>query len=143
VLKKYLYTHIPITQDLGIGVVSIESGKLVLSADFQKNINHKKTVFGGSLQSVATLSAWSLIYTYQQESRPEIVIMDSKMKFLKPTTGDFQAVAYTPSNEAWDRFEKVYSQKGSGKIVVDSKITCNGVVTATFQGIFAVYDMRS
>ena len=55
-LEKYLHKHIPISSAMGVKVDVASSERVVLSAPFLNNINHKQTVFGGSLHAVATLT---------------------------------------------------------------------------------------
>lgn len=142
-VTEYLYTNIPISRALGVKVESIEERTLTLSAVFSKNINHKKTVFGGSLQSIATLSCWSWLYTRLRSSRPEIVIVESSMQFPRPTTGDFFARAVAPETEIWERFVRVYEKKGKGKIALHAEIGDQSGITAHFSGVFAALSRNS
>jgi len=48
-LEDYLWEHIPISKAMGVRVDSASLEKVILEAPFTNNINHKKTVFGGSL----------------------------------------------------------------------------------------------
>ncbi|MGE3318012.1 MAG: YiiD C-terminal domain-containing protein [Candidatus Berkiella sp.] len=48
-IQHYLSEHIPITQALGIKVELLSDNEVIVSAPLDHNINHKKTVFGGSL----------------------------------------------------------------------------------------------
>lgn len=141
-LEEYLYRNIPIAQSLGVKVHTITNEGLSLSAPFDKNINHKKTVFGGSLQSVATLACWSLLYTLLMDSKPEIVIVKSAMSFSLPTIGNFIARAEVPTIQKWEKFLKVYENKRSGKITVNAMIEVDAKKTAQFTGVFAAYKRK-
>ena len=48
-LQKVLNEEIPLTNAIGISVESCDSLSLTLAAPLHKNINHKRTAFGGSL----------------------------------------------------------------------------------------------
>lgn len=49
-LESYLYQHIPISKAIGIKALHASTDKVILATPFSNNINHKKTIFGGSLR---------------------------------------------------------------------------------------------
>ena len=61
-LENYLHKHIPISSAMGIHVDHAATDHIILKAPLSNNINHKMTVFGGSLHSAATLACWSLLH---------------------------------------------------------------------------------
>jgi thioesterase domain-containing protein len=48
-------------------VDSYDQGRLTLKAPFAPNINDKGTVFAGTLNAVATLAGWSLLWLILRE----------------------------------------------------------------------------
>jgi thioesterase domain-containing protein len=80
-LKEYLYQHIPLSQALGLEVIEASLENIVLGAPFLPNINHKHTVFGGSLHALSTLACWSL-----NSFKPEIE--DFFVNCIKPKPSD-------------------------------------------------------
>lgn len=88
-LKTYLQSHIPISEAMGVCVEHASKEKVILTAPFANNINHKKTVFGGSLHAVATLACWSLLHLNLEEV--QIVITRSEVDYRAPVDGDFKA----------------------------------------------------
>ena len=44
-----------------VAVVSAAADAVTLSAPLAPNINHRSTAFGGSVSTLAILSAWSLV----------------------------------------------------------------------------------
>ncbi|HXF29469.1 MAG TPA: YiiD C-terminal domain-containing protein, partial [Chlamydiales bacterium] len=139
-LQSYLHTHIPITKAVGVEVVEASQAKVILSAPFAPNINHKKTVFGGSLHAVATLSCWSLMYIALQEvgiSDVQIVITESHVNYLAPVDSDFLAECKAPEKEAWDRFIHMLQAKGKARLKLSAKIFHKDHLAVDFQATFA------
>ncbi len=58
----YFTVQIILRIQIGIRVDISSLEKVVLEAPFLNNINHKQTVFGGSLHAVTTLACWSLLH---------------------------------------------------------------------------------
>lgn len=143
-LENYLYNHIPITKALGIKVEEASFDKVVLFAPFANNINHKQTVFGGSLHSVATLACWSLLYLNlknQNQNAYQIVIAESHISYLFPVNKDFRAVCLMPQETEWKRFLKILSAKGKGRIQLKARIEHLDHIAVEYQGQFAALRM--
>jgi len=66
-LELLLHAEIPLSQAMQVRVLRFDRNGLVLGAALAPNLNHKKTAFGGSLNSLATLACWGLV----QLLRPE------------------------------------------------------------------------
>src|ERR1700744_1244487 len=101
ILEDYLLQHIPISAAIGIKVASASTQKVILSAPFLNNINHKNTVFGGSLHAVATLACWSLLHMNLlglSEKKFQIVIASSEVLYTAPVISDFKAECSTPDS---------------------------------------------
>lgn len=137
-LELYMHQNIPLSQALGIHVDSASPQKIVLTAPFSKNINHKKTVFGGSLHAVATMACWSLIYINLENLQAfDIVITSSSVHYLKPVTCDFTVICEKPEDTKWNRFISALSQKGKGRIVLCATISQDGKLAVAYEGTFA------
>jgi thioesterase domain-containing protein len=139
-LETYLYQHIPITQAMGIQVKQISKEKVILSAPFANNINHKRTVFGGSLHAVATLACWSLLYVNLKELKTlpfQIVITKSEVDYQAPVDSDFEAECRFPEEKEWQRFIKMLYLKGKARISLSAQIDHQGRVAVDYQGVFA------
>lgn len=137
-LEEYLYQNIPISKALGVKVQQAAPEKVILFAPFASNINHKKTVFGGSLHAVATLACWSLLYLNIHDSKFQIVITKSEIDYLAPIDSDFTAECIMPESDAWQRFMQMLRSKGKARILLSAKIHHNEKLAVDFQGIFAV-----
>ena len=125
ILEEYVKKHIPLSSAMGIKVKLATPEKIILSAPIANNINHKKTVFGGSLHSVATLSCWSLLFVNLVAipgEQVEIVIASSEIEYLTPITHDFEAECHIPNEVEWERFVKIFNKKGRARLNLESKI---------------------
>lgn len=137
-LENYLHQHIPISQAIGIQVEFASQSEIILYAPFSNNINHKKTVFGGSLHAVATLACWSLLHSNLIDAAPlDLVITQSKVDYLLPVTSDFKARCKMPEETTWQRFITMLLLKGKARIELHAKIYQNEKLALDYQGTFA------
>jgi thioesterase domain-containing protein len=138
-LEKYLLEHIPISAAMGVKVDKASSTQMVLEAPFANNINHKKTVFGGSLHAVATLACWSLLHynlTERLGDAVQIVIANSKIDYLSPVTMDFKAECCLPDSESWDYFLKALDKKNKARVNLQAQIYQDGKLCVDYVGTF-------
>lgn len=144
-VQSYLHTHIPISQAMGITVLHAAKDKVVLSALFSNNINHKKTAFGGSLHAVATLACWSLLHInlkdyidkLSEEKHVDIVITDSHVDYLAPVITDFEAQCVKPDATTWKRFMDTLQKKGKARIQLEARIFNGDRLAVHYKGTFA------
>jgi thioesterase domain-containing protein len=138
-LEKYLLKHIPISSSMGVKVDSSSSERVVLKAPFLNNINHKQTVFGGSLHAVATLACWSLLHINLValfKDPIQIVIASSEIKYLAPVTSDFKAECLHPNIDPWERFLTTLRRKGKARLQLSAKILEKGQLCVDYSGTF-------
>ena len=137
-VERYLHTHIPITRAMKVSVVDVGPGGIRLTAPLAPNINHRNTVFGGSLATIAILSGWTLIHTRLRAAgiRSRIVIQRSSVEYLRPLHGDFEAFCPEPDADRWRRFLAGLSRRGRARIVLQSEIYGGGEVAGTFEGAY-------
>ena len=97
-LTAYLRTNIPLTIAMDVSAVRVEPDTVVLEAPLAPNINHRKTVFGGSASALGILAAWSLVHLRLAETKLEhrLVIQRNTMSYDAPIEGTFTATARTP-----------------------------------------------
>lgn len=143
-LQTYLFDHIPISQALGVEIETISDNEIIIAAPFLNNINHKMTVFGGSLHAVATLACWCFMYKQLIHllGKIEIVISHSEVDYLLPVTSDFKAICSKPDEKAWDVFYKTFSKKGMARIKLNAKIYQNEELAVDYQGTFVVLNVE-
>lgn len=61
-IQELLHSKIPITRAMGMRVEDYDSERLVLSAPLDANVNHLGTAFGASLNVLAVLSGYGLLW---------------------------------------------------------------------------------
>ena len=144
-LQKYLHERIPISKAMGVEVLEATINGVKLAAPLSPNINHRKTVFGGSASAVAILSAWLLLYLRlkNENINSRIVIHKSTMTYEYPITDMFTAssVVCEPSN--WLNFITTLKQKNRARIKICSILHCNERRVGEFGGDFVAIDSQS
>ncbi|MEM9265755.1 MAG: thioesterase domain-containing protein [Cyanobacteria bacterium P01_F01_bin.13] len=135
-VEQYLHEHIPMSKAMDVAVMSIDKRGVVLSAPLAPNINHRNTVFGGSISTLAILSAWTYVHVQLKilNMASRIVIQSNSLDYIAPATGDFQAHCLTPQPETWQGFITMLSKRGKGRIALSSEIYSNEILVGKFQG---------
>lgn len=143
VLQNYLLQNIPISSAMGIQVEKASPQQIILSAPLSNNINHKKTVFGGSLHAVATLACWSLIHVNLSQlclDDFQIVITNSEIAYLAPVASDFKAECHMIEPSLWNRFVKMLQKKGKSRLTLQAKIWQGTQLCVDYSGVFAAIE---
>ena len=135
-LESYLHQQIPASALLQIRVKSCSERKVELLAPLHPNINHKNTVFGGSLSMLAILSGWSLVFMRLAGTHNEIVIQQSKTSYLRPAMTEVTAISRFEAASQWDRFRRSFDSKGKARISITSDIVCDGEIVAVHEGSY-------
>lgn len=140
-LEAYLHAHIPLSAAMQVSVVSVARDSVILSAPLAPNINHRSTAFGGSVSTLAILSAWSLVNRRLQdeELRSRLVIQSSRMDYDQPISAAFTATASLPDAAAWPLFTRMLTRKGRARIRVSSVVMSEGVIGGRFEGEFVAF----
>ncbi|WP_347240059.1 MULTISPECIES: YiiD C-terminal domain-containing protein [Cyanophyceae] len=78
----------PLTKHMGITVLAVDDVQISLLAPYAPNINHRETIFGGSISSLGILAGWALLWAKLQveETPNRLVIQSSSTNFMKPAT---------------------------------------------------------
>ncbi|GMV81250.1 MAG: hypothetical protein AMXMBFR7_24340 [Planctomycetota bacterium] len=137
-LQRYIHANLPLTKAMGVTVQELAETHIRLGAPLLPNLNHKKTAFGGSLESLATVTAWSTLHVdlCRQGLRAELVIRQCEMSFLHPIDCDFSARAEFPSEADRARFRKLYDRRGMGSFTMACQVEAAGQISARFVGQF-------
>ncbi|AZL16393.1 YiiD C-terminal domain-containing protein [Rickettsiales endosymbiont of Stachyamoeba lipophora] len=143
-LQNYLHKNIPISVALGVEVKDATCSRVVLSAPIELNINHKGTVFGGSLHSLATLSCWGLVFMNLADYPlpTEIVIANSEIKYLTPVKNNFTVECSTIDKHDWIQFKEVLDEKGKSRIKLNANIYQGGDLAIDYQGVFVAISKK-
>lgn len=140
-LEAYLHIHIPLSAAMQVAVVSASSDCVTLVAPLAPNINHRSTAFGGSVSTLAILSAWSLVNLRLEAEglHTRLVIQSNRMDYDAPIESDFTATATLADTAAWPLFVKMLRRKGRARIVVKSVVRCGDIVGGRFEGEFVAF----
>lgn len=137
-LEQYLHRHIPISRDMGVRVESVDGDGARLTAPLAPNINHRRTAFGGSVGSLAILSAWTLIHARLRGAGlpSRLVIQRSSVEYMHPINGDFEAWCRAPDTDTWERFRETLTRRGRARILLQAEVIEGGKVAGRFHGAF-------
>lgn len=137
-ITDYLRDNIPLARAMHLKVLSIDETGARLSAPFEPNVNHRKTIFGGSIAALAILSAWALVHARLKllglSSR--LVIQQQSVDYLQPAEGDFVAFCSAPSAETWERFVMTLRRRGRARINLNAELSCGEKCIARFTGSY-------
>ena len=142
-LERLLHAEIPVSQAMQVRVLRFDRNGLVLGAALAPNINHKKTAFGGSLNSLATLACWGLIQLVRPEqpkAAMTVVIQESQVRFLKPVTRDFEAICPLPTPARLEKFLYTLERKGRARLELEASIPARTGNALSFHGRFVAYE---
>jgi thioesterase domain-containing protein len=137
-LERYLHRHIPLSRDMAVSVVSIEDDTVTLGAPLPPNINHRKTVFGGSASALAMLAAWSLLHVRLGgvDNPSRLVIQRNTMEFTQPITAAFTARSVLAQAGQWPQFIRTLERRGKGRVTAVVELEQDGQLVGTFRGEF-------
>ena len=138
-LGRYLRDRIPLAGAMEVSALEVAPDRVRLGAPLEPNRNHRGTGFGGSVATLATLAAWSLVRVRLGESgkRVHLVIQRQEMEFVRPVMHGFSAVARLGKGQDWGRFTALLEGRGKARIRVVADVECAGETCAAFAGDFA------
>ncbi len=136
-VESYLHEHIPLSKCMEVKVKQVDEHGVTLQAPLIPNINHRSTVFGGSVSALAILSGWTLVHTNLQalSLSSRIVIQRNSIEYLQPIDGDFMAVCPFPSSQ-WQKFIKMLERKSKSRIELNVDVLADGVKAGSFTGVY-------
>ncbi len=150
--KKRLNEVIPLTRSLAVNLVAYDGRQLLVSAPLEPNHNHQGTAFGGSLYSVAVVSAWGLVELLLADAglAGNILIQSGEMEYLGPVEGDFYALCTLTDEDLMRRFHKSLARHGKGRLNLtaqifqgDASLTADTRPLAILRGRFVVQEART
>ncbi|MCR4541432.1 thioesterase domain-containing protein [Pseudomonas sp. 18.1.10] len=128
-LESVLHHDIPLTREMGLKVRGWQHGRLELHLPLQANINHKSTMFGGSLYCGAVLAGWGWLHLQLREEGIEdghIVIQEGQISYPLPVTRDANVVCEAPEEKVWKRFVATYKRYGRARLTLETWIVNEG-----------------
>ena len=143
-IERYLHNHIPLSQAMGVQVLSATPDAVRLSAPLTPNLNHRATVFGGSASALAILAAWTLLHIRLEAEgiNARLVIQSNTMRYQKAMAATFYAVALAPETAVWKKFTHMLKRKRRARIETGSVLECEGVQTGELEGEFVAFLVR-
>lgn len=134
--QDLLHTKIPITRAMGVRVEDYNGERLVLTAPLEANVNHLGTAFGGSLNTLAVLSGYGLLWLELKEVECHIVIRESSVSYDRPVRGDLRATCFRAEAQVLAEFKKTFDEKGKARIALTATIEAAGITCVRFRGVF-------
>jgi thioesterase domain-containing protein len=121
---------------MGVRVVAAGREGVTLAAPIAPNINHRATVFGGSVSAVAILAAWSWLHFALRDAglKARLVIQRNTVEYLAPVAGDFEASCAGMSVTAFEKFEKQLRRLGKARVTLAAELIFDDQVAAKFEG---------
>ena len=136
--EQYFHQQIPITRAMGLRVVAHDENEFVVEAPVALNSNHLGTGFGGSINSVATLAAYGLLWLELNEPALHVVVAESSIRFLRPVRKTIRAICPRPDREVWKAFRLRLTGKGKAHIILRVNVAEEGEAAGAFAGTFVV-----
>lgn len=137
-ILDYIHDHIPITSHLGAFIQQYDDESITIGAPLDANINHRNSVFGGSLSAIAILSGWALLFVKLKRCgiQNRLVIQHSSFDFLNPATIDFEARSEFLSSAELDRFMKMFARKGKARITIKTNVYSGSELCGVSTGVY-------
>ncbi|MFJ4344666.1 YiiD C-terminal domain-containing protein [Pseudomonas sp. NPDC089401] len=126
-LQSVLHGDIPLTREMGLEVLDWQGQVLRLQLPLAANVNHKSTMFGGSLYCAAVLVGWGWLHMRLRELGVDdghIVIQEGQISYPLPVTGAAVARCAAPDDKAWERFLTMYQRRGRARLTLATTV-CN------------------
>jgi thioesterase domain-containing protein len=123
---------------MGVRVKVATPEHVLLSAPLEPNINHHRTVFGGSGVVLATLSAWTLLHLRLEQAGvdAQLVIQRSSMEYERPIPGDFEAACRFSDATGWERFRSTLARRGRARMTLQAQLLHAAHEMGSFVGDF-------
>ena len=134
--ERFFHERIPLTRAMGLRVVADSAHGFAVEAPVDLNHNHLATAFGGSINSVATLAGYALLWLELQEASAQIVIGSSSIRFLRPVRETIRAVCLRPEDSALENFKTALRENGKARIALTVYVIESGAIAAQFDATF-------
>ena len=143
-LESVLHHNIPLTREMGLHVLDWHDRQLRLQLPLDPNINHKSTMFGGSLYCGAVLAGWGWLHLSLRDAGIEdghIVIQEGHISYPLPVTQDAIVLCDAPTQAAWDKFLAMYTRHGRARLSLNTRvINAEGQADAVkFNGLYVLH----
>ncbi len=122
-LQQTIRNTIPLSQHMGYTINTLSDNSISVNAPLENNVNIHGTAFAGSIYSVATLTAWALVYHILQTHQPDatLVLGEGQIKYRAPINDDLQCYAEITAEEH-QQFLRALTEKGRSRLIVKVNI---------------------
>ena len=143
-LESVLHSDIPLTREMGVEVLDWQDRCLRLRLPLAANVNHKSTMFGGSLYCAAVLAGWGWLHLRLRELGVDdghIVIQEGQVSYPLPVTGAAIAQCLPPEDRVWERFIATYQRRGRARLTLRTQVFNAGseAPAVNFSGQFVLH----
>jgi thioesterase domain-containing protein len=135
-IEELFHTQIPITRAMAVRVAVCDEQQLVITAPLAPNHNHLGTAFGGSLNAIATLAGYGLVWLELRDPACHVVIRESSISFLAPVRSEIRAICRRPDEATLTAFHHDFARKGKARLRLEVTIEEAGAVAVKFTGTF-------
>lgn len=138
-LRKQLHDEVPLTRHMGLGVREYTGQSVVVTADFEANLNIHGTAFAGSLFSVCAVSGWALLHLKFEEAGIAAlsVLGDAAIRYRRPVTHRIEACCRLPEVEVFDAFMARVGRGERAAVDLVTEILCDDRQAASFEGRYS------
>jgi thioesterase domain-containing protein len=134
--EDFFHARIPLTLAMGIHVVRQDQTGFAVEAPLAPNSNHLETAFGGSINAIATLAAYGLLWMGLRDQPTDVVIRESAIRFLRPIRGVIRATCAAPSIADREAFRTTLRTKNKARISLRVRVEGDDGLAAEFDGTF-------
>lgn len=121
---------------MGVRVVPDHDNGFAIEAPVASNSNHLRTAFGGSINAVATLAAYGLLWLELDNPAVHVVVAESSIRFLRPVRETIRAVCQRRGPVEWKAFKEEFRNAGKARITLRVKVIEAEETCAEFEGTF-------
>ena len=132
----YLHEQIPLTRAMGAQVVAYDGAQLVVTAPLALNHNHLGTGFGGSLNTLATLAGYALLWLELRDRTAHLVIRQSRIQFYHPVRSELRAICRAPDAAVLAKFRDTFARKNKARLDLHVEMFENAELAVEFTGTF-------
>ncbi len=134
--EEFFHRQIPLTRAMGVRVTADDERGFSVEAPVALNYNHLHTAFGGSINAVATLAGYGLLWMELRETTAHLLIAGSAIRFLRPVRETISATCVRPAAEKLASFQATLRETGKARIALRVRVEENGEAAAEFQATF-------
>ena len=137
-LEEMLHRYIPLSRQMGIAVAKLDERRVELMAEAEANRNHRGTIFGGSMISLALLTGWAMLLNAVGDFAvaQRLVVKSTQVDFLQPARQHLRGVCLTPAREVLHEFVQCLNRNAKAMIAVNCSIYDQEILAAKVEALY-------